>query len=172
MRSCLIAVWVYISVLLSLVKILGNRLEYGMKGDIRVFIDPFIFLILLTSHVIVLLPTTVILYCYIGYTALRMKSRLGPEDQESSSKVQMKVTKMLGMVLGIYLFTYILVIGVNPLLESDATDSGMNGETWKEHVRRVSLLIYYSNTWLNPLIYAWKAADFRKAFRTILHMEK
>ena len=36
---------------------------------------------------------------------------------------------------------------------------------------QLTVLFYWANTWLNPLIYAWKSQDFRKAFRKLLGLK-
>ncbi len=161
--------WLYIILMTSLALGLGNQLEYGMPCDIRVFIHPLVFTIVITCNVIVLLLITLVLYLSIGYTAIKQSRQVQAateEEQKSAARGQMKVTKMLGMVVGIYIVTYVIVLMVDPLLD---TGGGENAP-WKDGVRMVSLLIYYSTTWLNPLIYAWKAKDFRKAFMQILHI--
>ncbi len=162
--------WLYTVVMTSLAFGLGTQLEDGMPCDMRVFVHPLVFTITVTANVILLSLTTIILYIYIGYTAIKQSKQIHDvntdADQKKSAKAQMKITKMLGMVIGIYLGTYLAVFLVDPLLDI----GGEEEATWKDVIRMLSLLVFYTTTWLNPLIYAWKAKDFRKAFKELLHL--
>ncbi len=75
-----------------------------------------------------------------------------------------KITRMLGLVLGVYLCAYI---------PSAITASILNGQVSSTAfmIDKTVALFWWSNSWANPLIYAWKNIEFRRAFKRLLGLE-
>ncbi len=77
------------------------------------------------------------------------------------SKHQLKITKMLGLVLGIYFILYIPPIATRT--------TGKQLTTVSEALSYyITLCIYYCNSWVNSYIYGLTSKDFREAFRKML----
>ena len=71
-------------------------------------------------------------------------------------QTQIKVTRMILLVLGYYLGVYLPTLILDPFIADDATLG------WFV-VRYILLALIYSSTWVNPIIYMWKNGLFREA---------
>lgn len=176
LNTGIVVSWVYISVLMILSVWLGNAIDIKDNSqsvhlcDTRFIILSDVYTFVILGHLFMFIIVTIILYAYIAYTALKANSRTHSITASvacvrDTSSVQIKVTKMLALVLGIYLAVYLPSVILGPFISE-----GDHG-SWKEIVRYLFLLLFYINTWINPCIYAWKANDFRKAFIKLLHLK-
>lgn len=199
-RTLLLVVltWLYVLILTSLGVLLGSKLVHGMPCSYVVLLSRDV-LIGLEAHFVTITITMTVLYCIIGYVAWgqakkdRMQNATSasldsemcstsmcvstinednkcsfPQGNLKEAKKQHQhqhmVTKMMSMVLGIYLASYIpsmasaVVLLLYPLPVTFI-------------VHKVSTILWWTNAWLNPFIYAWKHADFRRAFKTLLHIK-
>ena len=78
--------------------------------------------------------------------------------QQSVGRRHIRLTKMLALVVGLYVALYVPHVVL--VLVTDRGD--LVG------LVQAAVLISDINFWINPLIYAWKSKDFRKAFKKIL----
>ena len=76
---------------------------------------------------------------------------------------QKRVTKMAAMVLGCFVLCWFPVSLITALQKvCDANCA------WLETARKFSMNVVYSNSFMNPIIYAWKNRMFRVAFKRLL----
>lgn len=84
-------------------------------------------------------------------------------------KGEFKVAKMLGMVVGVFLMLYLPFVICLMLIKPESS-APLN------LIYQLSLISFDVNFWINPIIYAWRSTDFRKAFwlvvRTCKRMRK
>ena len=108
---------------------------------------------------------TCALYLKIAHLAIRKSKQMVDYDRDlDSSSVQFKVTKMLFYVLGLYYGLYL----PHAIISLLTVEEGLS--LFQMFLYKVSLVLWYGNTWCNPLVYAWKCRDMRQAFKQLLHM--
>ena len=84
-------------------------------------------------------------------------------DKEKDKKLASKSVKSsLALIVGVYLVLYVPVFLVSVALEEPSPQ-------WMHDLYLLTLLMFYCSTWINPIIYALKIADYRKVFGKILH---
>ncbi len=88
-----------------------------------------------------------------------MKSNTSSLDKKSSS--EKKITKVLLQVTSVYLVTYFLGLASKIILSKNKS----NASRW---FGAFATGFWYTNTWINAILYAWKNKDFRRAFHTTL----
>ena len=74
----------------------------------------------------------------------------------------MKVTKTMGLVIGVYLGTWLPIIIIAPMARDDspATVQWLDtAATW----------LWLCNAFINPIIYAFRFSDFKRAFNKLLY---
>ena len=69
-----------------------------------------------------------------------------------------KISRMLGLVLGAYVFSTMPQLIMACITFKTIT---------LESVERYTVALYWANTWVNPLIYTWRLKEFRIAFKKI-----
>ena len=127
--------------------------------------------------VVVVMVMVAALYIRIGqiaYRASRDMKRVGAIGgeatnknsdtiQNNQSKAQKKITSVLSLVIGVFVVTYIpsmIVISLAARLPAQYSIR------W---LLALCIVIWNINTFSNPIIYAWKNKDFKKAFYIILN---
>ena len=79
---------------------------------------------------------------------------------EENAKHQYKITKLMGLVLGVYLActlpTVIVLIIRNFMSDEDNKVMFV--------VDKIAILLWWCQSFLNPFIYVWKYKTFREAF--------
>ena len=126
--------------------------------------------------VVAVLDIVAVLYVRIGqiaYSASRDINRVGTleggltnqsgaHNQINQSKSQMRITSVLSLVVGVFIVTYIPSMIVLSLAARLPTSYSMG---W---ILAVVIVVWNINTFSNPIIYAWKNKDFKKAFYILL----
>ncbi len=114
---------------------------------------------------------TVIMYAKISYLAIRNTRRtIGDyalSTRRDMASIEMKVTKMLLLVLGIYFVFYIPSLVSAQLVPED----NMYDYKWAI-IRHSVAVLWYATHAVNPIIYASTNKHFQKAFKRLLHTEK
>ncbi|ELT99962.1 hypothetical protein CAPTEDRAFT_200528 [Capitella teleta] len=122
------------------------------------------FLLLASLIVIILVGALNLVICAVAISKRKVHPS-GNEVQQSQSKSQYKLTKMLLVVVGVFyacwmpytILNMIVLLGTKTLL-------GGAIPGWFIMLLESSKLLLSINAFLNPLIYAWKVREFRKAF--------
>ena len=114
------------------------------------------------SVVFVPLAGNLILYCCI-YVSLRRRKPVG-NGEHRPSKMTKVVTRMMSMVLGYLLLAFIPYFVLVPLYNINDSST----PTWYNIAFDISVIMFYSNSLVNPLIYSWQNSEFREAYRKVL----
>ena len=115
-----------------------------------------IFYCLLVAPFFILTAVIIILYIKI---AILVRSKVNADQtinqmtQNSKTKSEYKVTKMMVWVLGCYFLFYMPAIIISPLISHDDSDGFLA-------VRYLAFFFWYNNSWLNVSIYATKTKQF------------
>lgn len=115
------------------------------------------------------LVSTCALYLKIAWVARRHVTQIANQtaslDRDGSRRykreAQMKITKMMAIVLGLYLVMYVPSLICNSLVKSTSTLP-------LKVLNYVLGLFWWTNSCVNPIIYAWRCPDFNHAFKTII----
>lgn len=106
--------------------------------------------LILIVHVAIPSAVITIMYISIACIAYRKSKEMLP-----NRSCQFKITRVMTFVLGIYLGSYLPA-----MIMLSLPDTRITCELWY-----IVTLLFYSNTWLNPLAYAWLNRDFRQVFK-------
>ncbi|ELU11844.1 hypothetical protein CAPTEDRAFT_188652 [Capitella teleta] len=126
----------------------------------------FINVFLLTSFIIVILVGVLnLVICAVAISKRKIHPS-GTETEQLQMKSQYKLTKMFLVVVGVFYFFWmpyiilnmIALLGVNTLLGGAIPE-------WFVMFLEFSKTLHALCGSLNPLIYAWKNREFRRAFR-------
>ena len=126
--------------------------------------------------VVAVLIIVAVLYVRIGQIAYRASRDInrvgtlggestnqnGAYNQNNQSKLQMRITSVLSLVIGVFVVTYIPSMIVLSLAARLPTSYSMG---W---ILAVAIVVWNINTFSNPIIYAWKNMEFKKAFYILL----
>ena len=168
-----ISLWVFCSVYSLIVIYLGYTDAYHLGGiarpctpTISVRGRPSPFALFLQIPFLVFVPVTIGSYIKVGLVALKQRRLVAASGgaQEQAAGPDYKITKVMLNVLSVYILCFLLVIVTNPLRKYMYAQGDTCGV-----VRRVVTLIWHINTWLNPIIYAWKSQKFRRYVRGIFN---
>lgn len=135
--------------------------------DMLSVLHPLVYRITVIIPLCLLLSITIASYIAVSVIAFKSANKVhivggGGVSQQNT---QAKITKMLGMVLGIFLIGYAFLLMTGFILVGLDISSEQ-----KEIIKLYSHFIFYINSWINPVIYGWKSKDIRKAFKDILKM--
>ena len=170
-KICLALTWVY-SITFSFLPIMGWHT--WTEDDCRcAMIDVFdgIYTITLGVHLILMITTMCILYTRIFWTTKRQLAKIGAleKNENTISKGTRKATKMMFMLLGVFIctwFPFLIVIFIQASMQMAGHPDYDNAFlSWLQIFTGVLGL---TNSLWNPLIFAWKNRDFRLAFKKIL----
>ena len=101
-------------------------------------------------------------YGLIGRLAWKMKRLILIQPMSSEIRAQWKITIMMGQVILLYGICYCPTFIMYRMLLADRT----NINYIRYHY--VTAVIYFFTTCVNPILYGWKDASFRRAYRKIL----
>ena len=117
------------------------------------------------------LIATLVLYGRIFHVAHKQAREIARQTEcvrpRNKSGVQnrreYRVTKMMGLVLGVFLLCwtpYTVLNTVRGILRSVPS--------WYDIMYKLSISLLYANSFMNPIIYAWKNRTFRSAYKKLL----
>lgn len=160
--------WANIIVQSCLVFGLGNQMaDHYVPCKFIFILKPNVYKLCLLPQFITLLPLTIGFHIAIARIAHRQSRAIAamnyPYDtlEASSNRSQRKIAKMMSTVLGAYLLTTLPEFVASLVMRMTPSVTTLT-------VEMITSLIYWMNSWLNPIIYAWKSDTFRTAFRKIL----
>ena len=104
-----------------------------------------------------------------GHSRPRSRSRalsVGNTIEQSNASVcnQLKVTRIVLVVLGYYLAVFLPTLILDPFVPREPPLGWFI-------VRYILFTLVYSTTWINPVIYVWKNGQFRDAVREMICYE-
>ncbi|KAK2161122.1 hypothetical protein LSH36_121g12006 [Paralvinella palmiformis] len=171
-RARIISIVIWIVPFIAIVPVACLYDSNGLEATTSQLIFPKLVLLLLLQIIIFgALLGTVVIYISI-YVKLKTKQRVGSERNRSNSggtgSMPSRTTKayvnMMALVLG-----YLLIVCIpNYVLLSMLRQFSTPKPTWAIHLKNISIIMVYSNSFMNPVIYSWKNRNFRQAYRDIL----
>ena len=143
--------WVILTDVISMLA--ANRLKQGYPCRFAAMIPPNIFIGLHLSQLMIVTLVVITLYLRIAYTAWALHHTTTPaipSNQEEASSIRhgWKITKMIGMVLGIFLLS--VFCGTAIQFVNSLTSGGVL--IFLDHSLSI---LWWTNCWANPIIYAW-----------------
>ena len=163
--------WLYSMTEISLLIGLGQRPRTGMKCKYSLFLSETVYNNILMPEFVALALITVCFYTAISCIAYKQGRKIAALNQPydtyeaTTNRQQKRIAKMMIMVLGTYFLCYLPHIVIS-ILERVYTDSMAILV-----LEKTTVVFFWTNTWINPLIYAWKSEDFRVAFTKLLWMK-
>ena len=167
----LLFTWIYVLLNVLLTFSLGNRLHDGVPCRYTIFLTPPMFLGVFCTQWIIYTCLIVTTYVKIARLARRQSRSIQRQHSVHSAIVtpthrhQGGITSMMALVLGVYLCCSAPAFLIGWL------NNASFGDRW-HYVHRASLILWWTNAWANPLIYAWKNKDFRRAFKLLLRVKR
>ena len=175
--------WIY-TILFTLTPMMGWNAWYREPSICTYadLMDP-VYTLVLVAHFIVMVVLMVCLYGRIFWTAKRQSRRISAVEHHvhhdpthTGNKIAKgisKATRVLILVLGVYLLTwtpFALVITGQAIMALNGNPNFNNPTLVYAEV--ITGLIGITNSVWNPMIYAWKNQQYRRAFRKILHLKR
>ena len=169
-------IWVYTIATTTTTLLMFNRLAIGMPCRSVIVIDPIIYKTVYFPQQISLITGFVLCYAIIAVVAWKQKNRVAPQiapaeapnpnvaaSDSTTSAPNWKITKMMAMVPGVYL------LSMFPATVFAILNNRLERETMV-YMDRAATILWFTQSWANPLIYAWKNEDFRRAIKTVLRI--
>ena len=163
--------WLYFMTEVSVLIGLGKGPTTGMTCKYSLFLTEMVYNNILIPRFVVVALVTVGFYTAISCIAYKQGKKIAALNQPydtyeaTTNRQQKRIAKMMIMVLGTYFMCYIPQIVIS-ILERVYTDSMVILV-----LEKITVVIFWTNTWINPMIYAWKSEDFRVAFRKLLGLK-
>ena len=159
--------WLYLVIETPLLVYFENVLKQGGTCAVSTILSSRVYYGYLVPQVGVCMLVTILCYIAIAITAHKQSMAIGALQQpfetlESSIfQRQKKIAKMMFMVLASYLLCYI-----PPIVTSVINRGGTSLVSLA--MQKVSAIIFFTNSFINPIIYAWRSKEFNKVFKKIL----
>ena len=163
--------WLFTTVQLAVMIAVGQRPEIGMTCKYSIFITKTMWNYINVPEFIGLSIITSVLYTAISSIAYKHGKRIAALKQPyntyeaTTNRQQKRIAKMMIMVLGTFFICYTPALIVS-ILESFFTDSLL-----MIVLEKITVIIAWTNTWINPIIYAWNSKQFELAFRKLLGLK-
>ena len=162
--------WFLMSVQMALMFGLGQELQMGMTCKFSVFLSNIVYNNILLPHLLIVSMITLGFYMAIARIAHKQGMAIAALNQPydtfeaSANRQQKRIAKMMITVLGTYFGCWIPQSIASVLLNTYPSSM------FFVVLEKITELIFWINTWANPIIYAWKSKDFRAAFRKLLNL--
>ena len=132
--------------------------------------SPAIYNSVIVPHFALASSITVILYCKIALTAYQQSRKINVQAFNNSQNVpgsitEMKITKMMGLVIGTYFALYLPGLFTGFLLKTLRTGTDIL-------LIHIALILFHANTRVNPIIYGFKNVNIKKAYINTLKCSK
>ena len=115
-----------------------------------------------TFDVLIIYLGILVAYGLIGRLAWKAKRPIHTQPMSNETRAQWKITQMMGQIILLYVVCYIPLFIIDRMLLADPTNI-----TYMRSYH-VATVVYSLTTCINPILYGWKDASFRRAYRKIL----
>ena len=161
----IVITWLYVISVATFGVAFGAKLTDDMPCHYWVFLSPSVFIGACVTQWALPTISIIIIYCRIAFLAskqirsIERQTSFGSQPAQLSSTLrrQSRITNMMALVLGVYLLT------TTPMTMLAVLENLFREQDYYYATHMASLL-WWTNAWINPLIYAGRNADFRKAF--------
>ena len=163
--------WLFNTVQLAVMIAVGQRPEIGMTCRHSIYLTKVMWNYILLPQLLVFALITTSLYTAISCIAYKQGKKIAALNQPyntyeaTTNRQQKRIAKMMLLVLGTFFMCYIPQSIVS-VLEWFYRDSLL-----MVVLEKITVIIFWTNTWINPIIYAWNSKDFQLAFRKLLGLK-
>ena len=163
--------WLFATVQLAVMIAVGKRPVIGMTCTYSIFLTRTMWNYITVPEYLVASVMTTVLYIVISYIAYKHGQRIAAlrqpynSSEATSNRQQKRTAKMMIMVVGTFFLCYIPILIVT-ILEWFFPESIL-----LYVLEKIAVVIAWTNTWINPFIYAWKSKQFELAFRKLLGLK-
>ena len=163
--------WLSTTVQLAVMIAVGQRPVIGMTCKYSIFITKTMWIYINMPEFIGLSMITIVLYTAISCIAYKHGKRIAALKQPyntyeaTTNRQQKRIAKMMIMVLGTFFICYIPILIVS-IVEWFFTKSLL-----MVVLEKITVIIAWTNTWINPIIYAWNSKQFNLSFRKLLGLK-
>ena len=162
--------WVYFAFAVPFTMYLSNHLTVGMPCKYVLFLHPVVYYFFLMPQFLILLTLTIAFFIAIARIAHKQKIAVAVElqstdsAQAAASLKSNKIAKMMGAILGVYLISIMPAYTMTLVIKNMTTESSLM-------VEKLTTLMYWAGTWVNPIIYVFKVKEFRSPLKRLLRIE-
>ena len=159
--------WFYFILLLTPMFIFGHIAPRQDVCDVTYVVHSYLYYFIALPNFVIMAVGTISLYLQIWINVNKQKRQVlaTASTKMSSNKSSLKLTRGLILVIGIFLALYVPIIVCYFLVM-------VLDNSWFQIIVDLSVLIFYVNNWINPVICFYKMKDFREAFCTLLPILK
>ena len=157
--------WTWIFITIPAMFFFANHLTVDMPCKYFIFLDDWVQDYYLLPQFMLIVSLTIGFHLAIARIARKQARAIADSQQPydtmatAINKSTKKISRTLGMVLGVYLLSIVPQFTVASVPQTQ--DNSLLLE-------KFTVCLYWANTWANPLIYAWRLKDFRIAFKKLL----
>ena len=162
--------WAYLIIDTPLIMYFTKVLKPGGVCKIALAIKHAVYNGYFAGQMIICLTVTIACYVAIARIAYKQGRAIDALNQPfqtieaSIYSKQKKIAKMMFTVLASYILAYIPEYITQVVIQNKRTEITLT-------IEKFTVLIYYTNSFINPVIYAWKSKEFKAAFKKILGMK-
>ena len=159
----LVATWIW-CITSGCLSILGlGKLHHGMSCHAELMINPLMYLVIFVP--ILLMHWFGIITCYSAIARIAWRQRHhAPGNMACHVRARdWRIVRMMAMVPGVF---FICTLPCTVLAYIAIT----TGQERFYTTYRIGALLWWTQSWANPIIYAWKNKYYKRAFKTALHL--
>ena len=148
----------------------GSSVKVGEVCRFGYIMHPIIYKFYFIPHYFLVIWSTVGVYLAIARIAYNQSRAIAALNQPydtieaSMNKKTWKIVKTLGTILGTYIFC---IMPQFFILTALLVDKELSSNPYIHVLMNFTVLFYWANTWINPIIYAWRIKEFRVAFKRL-----
>lgn len=164
----IIVIWIYImSATVTIIPVYGIDFQqyYNLSCSLLNLIPKWYFFGIIIPHMLVPNIISKILYCKILYVARKQARKINNENKQilgaQTNNNEKKAATTMAIILVLFFLCWLPYLTLHIVIHSIGTDS----PPWLYHLLEVSKILSFSNSFINPIIYAWKNKDFRYAIK-------
>ena len=165
-------IWLYTWILLPALLFSTNHWYPDLKDCNFTDISSEAYIAIMCAHLLLVFVITAALHGAVAYTAwkhrcqIRIQARL--VNANTSVQQDAKTARMLALVLGIFYLCWLPYFLTLPFALWGMEDK----EPFWFHVwEQFSGIVLISNSFMNPIVYAWKDRDLRHGFKKVLRKQ-
>ena len=161
--------WIYLVFAVPIMFWFSQHLELGVPCKWQLFLDENLVMFIIFPQSLCAILSTIGFYLAIARIAYKQSKAIAALNQPfdtieaSINKKSWKFIKLLGTILGVYLVSILPQYIMNFLLH------GSRRDILTIKLEKITTILFWSNIWVNPIIYVWRLEDFRKVLQKLVN---
>lgn len=143
--------------------VIGNATPQSQCNPMEYF--PEYYLMFSSALIVINTFVTFIYYCRIARLIMKSTNIVFGQvmnmAQIQKRKTELRITKMIGMVVGVFFCTYLPTVILTAFVLKDVKSDFL------QYIYHAAIFVMDINFWINPVIFAWRDKKFRKAFQML-----